>query len=119
MIDSKKRLKELKSYCRNTIVRPDFLPDDWRWAMTYHILKTYFVYTITNEVIEKDIVEVICFDVNLLWGEIRNETSPEDYFLISTYVAAILQDWLNVSLSLEEYEVSYNLKNIFDFCEDE
>lgn len=117
MSDLKKKFKEYKEYCRKTIIRPDWIEDDYRWVMTFHILKTYFAYCLTNEVIDKTIVGIICTDINYLWEDLRSEVTPQDYFLIWSYVSQILDEWLEISLQMEEFEVSQNLKNIFDFCE--
>lgn len=112
-----KRFKELKEYCRGTIKRPDWIEDDYRWAMTFHILRTYFAYCVTNEIVPSEIVPIICTDISYQWDDLRQEVTPEDYFLIWAYVSNLLEEWLDVSVGLEEFEVSKNLKNIFDFCD--
>lgn len=117
MSKNKSKFKEYKSFCRNSIQRPEFIPDDFRWVMSYHILRTYYSYAITEQLIEEKIAQIICIDINYLWDDIKIETTPEDYFLIQTWVSQVLEEWLEISVDLELYEVSNNLKNLFDFCE--
>lgn len=116
-VKTKKKFKEYKECCRRSIQRPDFIPDDWRWASTYHILRTYFAYCITDNVIDDEVVDLVCEDIGFIKIELISGFEPEDVFLYSLFISETLGEWLSVALELELFEVAQNLKNIFDFCE--
>jgi hypothetical protein len=116
-VSVEKKFKEFKNYCRVGIVRPDFIPDDFRWAATYHILRTYFAYCITEKIIERSIVDIVCEDICFQKEELQSEFDHNDLLIQSLYITSVLEDWLELALELELFETAQNLKNIFDYCE--
>lgn len=118
MIDERNRLKELKKYCRSLISKPDYLTDSITWTYAWHIIRTYYAYVFTREIITEAKSEVVCIDISYLWQELKDYAEPEDYFLISHYIHHLAEAWLELATELEEFEVSQNIKNVFDFCDE-
>lgn len=117
MVSAEKKFKEYKKWCNSTITKPDFMDDDWKWAATWHILRTYFRFAIDPNVKDPKTCEIICGDVHIIKMEMEEGFPVEDLLIHSAVINAILESWLEMAIRLELYEVAQNLKNIFDFCE--